>query len=129
MCKIWTRSDHRRRLVYRRKDTHTDRQTDRYTHTLLYRYTLAGIPIDQRGNHQVSGLYKYRIIILIIIIISLGQIFYRIIANTSRMHTRTCAYTHTRTHTAVAAVIVRRTGYRYYSVSPNRDCPLRLRQC
>ena len=37
---------------------------------------------------------------------------------------------HTRVHarTAVAAVTVRRTGYRY-SVSPNRDGPLRLRQC
>ena len=58
------------------------------------------------------------------------------IANTSRMHPCTRAYTqaHTRmrtracTHTAVAAVTVRRTGYRY-SVSPNRDGPLRLRQC
>ena len=54
------------------------------------------------------------------------------IANTSRMHTRTRTYRHarehTRAHTAVAAVTVRRTGYRY-SVSPNRDGPLRLRQC
>ena len=34
MCQIWPRSDHRRRRVYRRKDTHTETQT----HTLLYRY-------------------------------------------------------------------------------------------
>ena len=56
-----------------------------------------------------------------------------------RMHTRTRAYTHARTrvrthahthvhtHTAVVAITVRRTGYRY-SVWPNRDGPLRLRQ-
>ena len=36
VCKIWSRSDHRRRRVYRRKDTHTHR----HTHTLLYRYRL-----------------------------------------------------------------------------------------
>ena len=58
------------------------------------------------------------------------------IANTSRMHTRThtrtrahaCAptraRTHARTRTHTAVAVVRRTGYRY-SVSPNRDGPLR----
>ena len=38
-------------------------------------------------------------IILIIIIISLGQILLSYISNTSRTHTRTHAHTHTRTHT------------------------------
>ena len=84
---------------------------------------------------------KYRIIILIIIIISLGQIFYRIMQThhacthaRAYTHTRAHARAHTRAHThthsrpAVPAVTVRCTGYRY-SVSPNRDGPLRLRQC
>ena len=43
----------------------------------------------------------------------------------ARVHTRTRVRTHAHTHTAV--VTVRRTGYRY-SVWPNRDGPLRLRQ-
>ena len=86
---------------------------------------------------------KYRIIILNTIIISLGQICYRILQTRhacthARAHTRaharihahahTRAHAHTCTHTAVATVTVRRTGYRY-SVSPNRDGPLRLRPC
>ena len=79
---------------------------------------------------------KYRIIILIIIISSLGQIFLSCIANTSRTHIRSCtrARTHTRVHTRVRTharthlYTHRRTGYRY-SVAPNRDGPLRLRQC
>ena len=85
---------------------------------------------------------KYRIIILIIII-SLGQIFYRILQNITHAtrthaytHTHTCvcphAYTHacarmhehTCTHTAIAAVTVHRTGYRYSS-APSRDRQLR----
>ena len=41
---------------------------------------------------------KYRIIFLIIIIISLGQILLSYIANTSRRHARTDARTHTRAH-------------------------------
>ena len=47
---------------------------------------------------------KYRIIILIIIIISLGQIFYRILqthhaCTHARAHTRMCAHAHARAHT------------------------------
>ena len=42
---------------------------------------------------------KYRKMILIIIIISLGQILLSYIANTSRTHARTHARTHGRTHT------------------------------
>ena len=86
---------------------------------------------------------KYRILILITIIISLGQNVYRMLQTRhacthARAHTRahariqarahTRAHAHTCTHTAVATVTARRTGYRY-SVSPNRDGPLRLRQC
>ena len=41
---------------------------------------------------------KYKIIFLIIIIISLGQILLLYIANTSRMHTRTHTCTHLHTH-------------------------------
>ena len=85
---------------------------------------------------------KYRIIILIIIIISLGQICYRILqthhaCTHARMHTRAHARIHARAHTRAHARVrtrvhvhthSRRTRYRY-SVSPNRDGPLRLRQC
>ena len=78
------------------------------------------------GKARGKEVEEDRIILVIIIIISLGQIFYRILqthhaCTHARAHTRTC------THSAVAAVTVRRTGYRY-SVSPNRDGPLRLRQ-
>ena len=72
---------------------------------------------------------KYRIIILIIII-SLGQIFSRILQIFAQTHARiherarTHARTHVHTHTAVAAVTVRRTGYRYTS-APSRDRQLR----
>ena len=62
---------------------------------------------------------KYRIPILIIIIIILGQIFLSYIANTSRTHAHARTHTHRRS---------RHTGYRY-SVAPNRDGPLRWRQC
>ena len=55
---------------------------------------------------------KYRIIIFIIMIISLGQILLSYTANTSRTHVcartraHACASTHTHTHTAVATVQV-----------------------
>ena len=87
---------------------------------------------------------KYRIIILIIIIISLGQIFYRILqrhhaCTHARAHKRTrahaCAHKRARIRifaqqsppspSAAQAIAIR---YRY-SVSPSRDGPLRLRQC
>ena len=41
---------------------------------------------------------KYRMIILIIIIISMGQILLSYIANTSGTHSRTRTHTHARTH-------------------------------
>ena len=96
------------------------------------------IPVEEKSAECLICM-KYRIIILIIIIISLGQIFYRILQTHhacthiharihARAHTRARTHAHTCTHTAAAAVTVRRTGYRY-SVSPNRDGPLRLRQC
>ena len=99
---------------------------------------LAGIPTEGKSSECLICM-KYRIIILIIIIISLGQIFYRILqTHHTCTHARTRAHMHafthvrtsmrTHTHTHVAAVTVRRTGYRY-SVSPNCDGPLRLRQC
>ena len=75
---------------------------------------------------------KYRIILLIIIIISLGQILLSYIANThAHMHTRAHASTHTRADTHRRRRRRRRhslTGHRY-SVAPSRERPLRLRQC
>ena len=107
---------------------------------------LAGIPVEGKSSSECLICMKYRIIILIIIF-SLGQIFYRILqthhaCTHAGVHTRTrayaCACTHTRTrahartrtrehmctHTAVPAVTVRRTGYRYSS-APSRDRQLR----
>ena len=125
---------------------------------------LAGYPL--RGNHQFCLIrMKYRIIMLIIITSSLGQILLSYIANTSRTHAlthalthaRTHALTHARTHASTLARTLarthahgcarshartlarahththahrhrRRTGYRY-SLAPNRDAPLRWRNC
>ena len=57
-------------------------------------HQLARYPL--RGNHQCVICMKYKIIILIIIIISLGQLLLSYFAIT---HTRTHARTHARTHT------------------------------
>ena len=69
---------------------------------------------------------KYRIIILIIIIISLGQILLSYIANTSHMHacarTRTHACASTHTHTAVATLPV--SAIRWRSTMTARSAPL-----
>ena len=71
---------------------------------------LAGIPVEWKSSVCLIRM-KYRIIILIIIIISLGKILSSYIANTSRTHactdvrTRTLAHTHTpRTTVAVRCV-------------------------
>ena len=70
---------------------------------------LADIPVE--GKSKVCMIcMKYRIIILIIIIITLGKILSSYIANTSR--TRTLAHTHTPPTTTVA---VRCVG------APNHD--------
>ena len=87
---------------------------------------LAGIPVEGKSSVCLICM-KYRRIFLIIIIISLGQIFLSYIAKTSSTHARTHTYTcaRTRAHTHCRR---RHTGYRY-SMVPNRDCPLRWRQC
>ena len=86
------------------------------------------LEVNEPFNFLTKNLYlwsmKYRIIILIIII-SLGQIFYRILqthhaCTHARVHTRTRE--HTCAHTAV--VTIRRTVYRYSS-APSRDRQLR----
>ena len=58
-------------------------------------YKLAGIPVEGKSSECLIRM-KYRIIILIIIIISLGQIFYRI-RQTHHACTYARAYTHTHT--------------------------------
>ena len=77
------------------------------------------VPVEGKSSMCLICM-KYRIIILIIIIISLalGQILLSYIANTSGMHThaRTRMREHTHTHTAVAKVLV--------TFAPNRDGPL-----
>ena len=71
---------------------------------MTFYITLAGIPVEGKSSECLICM-KYRIIILIIII-SLGQIFYRILqthhaCTHARVQTRTrahaCARTHTRT--------------------------------
>ena len=80
------------------------------------------VPVE--GKSSVCAIsMKYKIMILIIIIITLGQILSSYIANTSRthacMHARTHARPHTRAHThtalAVPVVAVRWVG------APNHD--------
>ena len=57
------------------------------------------VPVEGKSSVCLICI-KYRIIILIIIIISLGQILLSYIENTSRTHdARTRIYTRTRTHT------------------------------
>ena len=53
---------------------------------------------------------KYRIIILIIIIISLGEILLSCIANTSCMHARACTHTHTSPFRFDGSVAPKRNG-------------------
>ena len=68
--------------------------------------TLARIPVEGKSSECLICM-KYRIIILIIII-SLGQIFYRILqthhaCTHARVYTRTRAHACTRTHTRTRA--------------------------
>ena len=51
------------------------------------------VPVDGKSSVCLSCM-KYRIIILIIVIISLGQILLSYIADTSRTHARTCMREH-----------------------------------
>ena len=78
-------------------------------HTFVKITTISRVPVDGKSSVCLICM-KYRIIILIIIVISLGQIVLSYIANTSRTHARThahaCTRTHAHTHTAVAAVQV-----------------------
>ena len=109
--------------------------TDRQTYG-----ELAGIPVKGKSSACLICM-KYRIIILIIII-SLGQIFYRI-ANTSRMHTgtrrpstymhaptymhaRTCVRTHTYTHARTLAHTHARTHVHTHSRRRRHRLPHRL---
>ena len=85
---------------------------------MLQIFILAAIPVEWKSSLCLICM-KYRIIILIIIIINLGKTFLSYIANTSRTHMREHAHTHCRCH---------RTGY-HYSVAPNRVGPLSWRQC
>ena len=63
---------------------------------------------------------KYRIIILIIIIISLGQILLSYIANTSRTHARTHARSHARTNARMHACTHARTHACTHACTPER---------
>ena len=90
-------------------------------------YNTSRVPVEGKSSVFLSCM-KYRIIILILIIISMGQILLSYIANTSRTQAshacaHTCVHTLTRVHTHR-----RRIGYRY-SLAPNRVGPLRWRQC
>ena len=100
-----------------------------YSSTTQDNLALAEYPL--RGNHQCLIFMKYRIIFLIIINISLGQILllsYTLQTHHARTHERMHApartHAHTHTHTS--------TSFRLWlfdgSVAPNRDGPLRWRQ-
>ena len=92
-----------------------------YIYMFAY-YILAGYPL--KGKSSVCAFsMKYRKMIFIIIIISLGKILLSYIANTSCMHARMHAlartHTHSRSHQpttiAVLVVVVRWVG------APNHD--------
>ena len=92
-------------------------------------YATSRIPVE--GKALVCLIcVRYRIIILVIIIISLGQILLSYIENTSRTHARTRAHAHIHarkhiyTHTAEPFRLALCDG----SVRPNRDGPFRWRQ-
>ena len=96
---------------------------------LFVTYT-SRVPVEGKSSVCLICM-KYKLIILIIIIISLVQILLSYIANTSRMHACTHARTHVRTHEHTCTHTHRRrhgTGYRY-SLAPIRDGPLRWQQC
>ena len=65
--------------------------------------TTSRVPVEGKSSVCLICL-KYRIIILIINIISLGQILLSYIANTSRPHARVRMHMHAHTHTSVVAV-------------------------
>ena len=75
---------------------------------------LAGYPLSTSSVYLIC--MKYRIIFLIIIVISLGQIIFSYIANTARTHARTNGRTHAhacaRTH-ANACTPTHTSPYRY----------------
>ena len=110
-------------LIFAANRTTTDRTSTSLQMSTEFYNLLAGYPL--RGNHQCRLIcMKYKIIFLIIIIISLGQILLSYIANTSRTHARTDARTHARiqtrtnrrAHTPARAhthTHRRRSGYRY----------------
>ena len=82
------------------------------------------VPVE--GESSVC-LKKYRIIILIIIIMSLGQILLSYIVNTSRMHAHIHARMHTFTH-AHTHRRRRRSDYCYSMVPPTVKVRSRWRQ-
>ena len=65
-----------------------------------YFITTSRVPVEGKSSVCVICM-KYRIIVLIIIIISLGQIILSYMANTSRTHVR--MHTHTCVHTRACA--------------------------
>ena len=88
------------------------------------------VPVDGKSSVCVICM-KYRIIVLIIIIISLGQIILSYMANTSRTHA--CMHTYTHAHTRAhpharppAAVTFQVVAVRWVGVRPTmmKICPL-----
>ena len=67
-------------------------------------YILAGIPVEGKSSVCLICI-KYRIIILIIIIISLVKYLHRIL-QTHHTRTHACAHAHAWTHTPVAFIQV-----------------------
>ena len=75
---------------------HTKRVHCRFTFRVVG--GVGRVPVER--NHQCVGVIcmTFRIIILLIIIINLGQILLSYFANTSRTHTSKHAYTHSHTY-------------------------------
>ena len=103
-------------------------------HLICYRQLSSTSRVPVEGKSSVCLIcMKYRIIFLIIIIISLGQILLSYVANPSGTHARTYAGTHMRVHAHARERVYTHTlpsplfslSLFDGSLAPNRDGPLR----
>ena len=78
------------------------------------------VPVEGKSSGCLICMKYYRIIILIIIIISLGQILLSYIANTSRTHARTHARAQARTHARMHAHTRTRTHTPTHALTHSR---------
>ena len=87
---------------------------------------LAGIPVEGKSSVCLICM-KYRIIILIIFFISLGQILLSYIANTSRTHAHACAHVHARAHKHIPVAPIQVNAIRWRPTMTARSAGIHSR--